>query len=153
LMTCLQNTASDAGMQSAAHIMYVLDALHSERVVLTYALTLCCNAKLVVLAAISSRPFPHSGQLALSVAEGNPEGAPATGKGELDPWSFPTGQPWARKASSVEPSNAEPLPKKRKLSSSAADNTTLATSSPVERSAAVAAASKLDGSSAYGEAL
>ncbi len=87
------------------------------------------------------------------MAEGNPEGAPATGKGELDPWSFPTGQPWARKASSVEPSNAEPLPKKRKLSSSAADNTTLATSSPVERSAAVAAASKLDGSSAYGEAL
>ena len=87
------------------------------------------------------------------MAVGNPEGAPATGKGELDPWSFPTGQPWARKASSVEPSNAEPLPKKRKLSSSAADNTTLATSSPVERSAAVAAASKLDGSSAYGEAL
>ncbi|KAL0054870.1 hypothetical protein WJX82_003576 [Trebouxia sp. C0006] len=105
------------------------------------------KAALKVISRARSSP---PGQLALSVAEGNPEGAPATGKGELDPWSCPTGQPWARKASSVEPSNAEPLPKKRKLSSSAADNTTLATSSPVERSAAVAAASKLDGSSAYG---
>jgi len=94
--------------------------------------------------------------LALSVAEGNSEGEQATGKGKPDAWSFPTGDPLARKASSVEPSNAEPLPKKRKLSGSAAaaEKTTPATSSPVESSAAAAAAaSKSDGLIAYGKAL
>ena len=95
-----------------------------------------------------------SGQLALSVAEGNSEGAQATGK--TDAWSFPNGHPLARKASSVEPSIAEPLFKKRKLSGSAAaaEKITLATGSPVEScAAAAAAASKPDGPSAYGEAL
>ncbi|DBA74252.1 TPA: hypothetical protein ACH3X1_011039 [Trebouxia sp. C0004] len=107
------------------------------------------KAALKIISRAKSSP---PGQLALSVAEGNSEGAQATNKGKPDAWSFPTGHPLARTASGVELSNAEPLPKRRKLSASAAatEKTTLATSSPVESCAAAAAASKPDGPSTYG---
>jgi len=160
-VTCLQTTASDAGTQPAAHSMSVLEHNPPEHC----AHSFCESSSHVhsYFAAIKSgcldchqlNALLPSGQLALSVAEGNSEGAQATGKGKSDAWSFPTGHPLARKASSVEPSNAEPLPKKRKLSgcAAAAERTTLATSSPVESCAPAAAASKPDGPSAYGEAL
>ena len=80
-----------------------------------------------------------SGQPALGVAEGSPEGV----KGRLDGWSFPTRTSFARKASSGGPASAEPAYKKRKESDSAAVDGTVSS---------VSAATSLEGCNAVGEA-